>query len=406
MIGPSPITFVAPADSARAVATVYTASLLVLLPVCIAAIAAFLLRHHTAQGRVLVWRSALVALLLVFIGRQFPLHWVAWVVPSAVATPLIALGRVQVTSAPGMPGDGALLVRVVLAAYLAGVALVAASTLVGWRRMRRIARRGTPIRDEGWLRALDDAKRLAGVGRDVRLVTTAELAVPVTWGLMRPIVAIPASAASWDDAGDRRRIVLLHELSHVASLDWTFNLLARVVCALFWFHPAAWWLARRLREDAELACDDRVIGAGVRRSDYAELLLDAADRFLPGSPALALARRAGIRARLAAILDTRRAVAPLGRRWAIVAALITGVVVAPTSAVRLAPSRAVLTTLISDASWETRAYAVVGLARRADSVAVARSVAERDPNPRVRAWARYALEQRADSSRLRAVIPQ
>ena len=53
--------------------------------------------------------------------------------------------------------------------------------------------------------------------------------------------------------------------------------------------------------------------------------------------------------------------------------------------------RDVLTTLMQDGRWESRAYAGVGLARRADSVAVARAAAERDPSPRVRAWARYAL---------------
>jgi len=404
VIAPSPIAFVAPADSARAVATVYTTSLLVMVPVCIAAIAAFLLRRESADGRVLVWRSALIALLLVFVGRHLPLHWIAWVVPSALATPLIALGRVEVTSVPGMTSDAGILVRLVFAAYLTGVVLVLASTLVGWLRMRRIARRGIPVRDDGWLLALAEAKRLARVPRQVRLIATHELTVPMTWGLLKPVIAIPAKATHWDAEGDRRRIVLLHELSHVASLDWVFNVLGRVVCSLFWFHPAAWWITRRLREDCELACDERVIAAGVQRSDYAELLVDAADRFLPSAPALALARRVGLRARLAAILDSRHAVAPLGRHWIVIAALSTGSVVAPASAVQLAPSRAVLTTLVGDARWETRAYAVIGLARRADSVAVARSVAERDPNPQVRAWARYALEQRADAAAPRAII--
>jgi hypothetical protein len=59
--------------------------------------------------------------------------------------------------------------------------------------------------------------------------------------------------------------------------------------------------------------------------------------------------------------------------------------------VRLAPTRGVLDSLMHDARWQTRAYAVVGLAQRSDSLAVARSAAEGDPNPRVRAWARYAL---------------
>ncbi len=74
------------------------------------------------------------------------------------------------------------------------------------------------------------------------------------------------------------------------------------------------------------------------------------------------------------------------------------------SAVQLAPTRSVLTTLMNDARWESRAYAVIGLASRPDSVAVARTAAELDPSPRVRAWARLALSQRADAASLRAIL--
>jgi beta-lactamase regulating signal transducer with metallopeptidase domain len=405
MLAPQPIAFLAPADSAQAVATVYTASLLVVAPLCVAAVAAFLLRRGSAEARVLVWRSALAALLLIFIGRQLPLQWVAWVVPSALATPLVALGRVQVTTAPGAVGHSDLLVRALLVTYLSGMLVVLITTLAASLRMWRIASKATPVRDEDWLNALLEAKRSTGIARRVRFVATSDVPVPMTWGLLRPIVVIPSTALRWD--AERCRIVLLHELSHVAAFDWGFNLLARAACAAFWFHPAAWWIARELRADCELAADDRVIAAGVRRSDYAELLVEAADRFLPPLvPALPLGGRAGLRPRLNAILDTRRVVVPLGRRWAAAAALSTCVVVGPMSVVQLAPTRAVLTTLIGDARWESRAYAVIGLARRADSVAVARNVAERDPNPRVRAWARYALEQRADVPGLRGILHQ
>jgi beta-lactamase regulating signal transducer with metallopeptidase domain len=404
MLAPLPIGFIAPADSAQAVATVYTASLLVMAPVCIAAIAAFALRHQSAAARVLVWRSALAALLLIFIGRQLPLQWVAWVVPSALATPLVALGRVQVTTAPGAAGHSDLLVRVLLAVYLTGALLVATTTFAAWLRMARIATRALAVRDDGWINALREARASTGVARRVQFAATNEVTVPMTWGLFFPVVVIPATALPWD--AERRRIVLLHELTHVASGDWLFNLLARAACAVFWFHPAAWWIARELRADCELACDERVIGAGVRRSDYAELLVQAADHFLPLAPALPLGGRAGLRPRLLAILDARRVIAPLGRRWVVAAALSTGVVVGPMSVVQLAPTRAVLTTLMGDARWESRAYAVIGLAQRADSVAVARSAAERDPSPRVRAWARYALEQRADAANLRGILHQ
>src|SRR5690349_5088589 len=115
-----------PADSARAVSTVYTASLLALLPIALAVIAALSLRRRSAEGRALVWRSAIAALLLLFVGRQLSFHWMDWALPSTLAAPLIALGRVQVTSATiqsvlgdaGQPGISVIIVvRLVLAIY-------------------------------------------------------------------------------------------------------------------------------------------------------------------------------------------------------------------------------------------------------------------------------------------------
>jgi hypothetical protein len=183
-----------------------------------------------------------------------------------------------------------------------------------------------------------------------------------------------------------------------------FGLLARLVFALYWFHPGAWLVARALHDDCEHASDDRVIRSGVRRSDYAELLIVAADDLLP-TPAFALAGRGGLRRRLAAVLDTARDVGPLARGWLGVAAVFTALVAGPMSTVQLAPTRDVLATLMRDSRWESRAYAVLGLAQRPDSVAVAVSAAERDPSPRVRAWARYALRHDAGAE-LRAVLHQ
>jgi beta-lactamase regulating signal transducer with metallopeptidase domain len=383
----SGIPLIAAADSARAVATVYTASLLATLPIILAALGALSLRRAGAEARVLVWRSAMVALLLMFIGRQLPLHWVAWVVPSTLAAPLVALGRVQVTAAESNTA-GRSLVALLFVAYIAGMTIVSLATLAASIRGRRLARRGVELRGD-WRTALDEIRVSLRLRRDVRLVASAEATVPMTWGWLRPVVVIPSSALDWSSS--QRRMVLAHELSHVSSADWMFALAGRVMCALYWFHPGAWWIAARLREDCELACDARVIASGVRRSDYAELLVGAADRFLSLEPALALSQPRGLRGRLAAVLDVRASVAPIARGWIGVAMCGTLAVAGPMSAVQLAPTRAVLTTLMSDARWETRAWAVLGLASRADSVAVARSAAERDPNPRVRAWARYAL---------------
>jgi beta-lactamase regulating signal transducer with metallopeptidase domain len=395
VIAAAGLPFLAPADSARAVTTVYTMSLLAIVPTVLAASAAFALRRSSAEGRTLVWRAAIVALLLLFLGRQLPVHWVAWVVPASIAAPIVALGRLQVTTGGVRISDAAFdaaaantAVDLLLAAYVIGVLLVLLPTLVARRRIHSMVRRSRPLRGS-WTESLEQCSAELGVGRGVRLVVSDEVSVPMTCGVVRPVVLVPRTGLGW--SSEERRMVLIHELAHVRSGDALFKLLARLVCALFWFHPGVWWIARGMREDCELACDDRVIASGARRSDYAELLIGASDALLAPEPALALSRGRGLRARLAAVLDPRHDVRPLRRAWLVPAACGALIVAAPLSAVQLTPSREVLTTLMRDASWESRAYAVIGLAARADSVAVARSAAERDPNPRVRAWARYAL---------------
>jgi beta-lactamase regulating signal transducer with metallopeptidase domain len=397
VIAAAAVPFSVAADSARAVATVYTVSLLATIPLAIVTLSALFVRRTTAEGRTLIWRCAIVALLLVFVGRLLPLHWMAWVVPSALASPLVALGRVQVTSSAlhivnTQGSDGSLaLVRAVLVVYVAGLLMVIVPTIVAATRLRRTARQARPL-DAVWRESIDRACVDLGVTRRIRVVMSTQVAVPLTWGCLTPVIVVPPAALEW--SREQRYMMLLHELSHIRSADWVFKVLARVTCALYWFHPGVWWVAGSLDADGELACDDRVIAAGARRSDYAELLALAADRLLPLYAGLALSTRRGLRPRLRAVLDARRDVRPVARRWTLVAAVSTVTIAAPVSAVQLAPTRDVLTSLMRDTRWETRAYAVIGLASRADSVAVARSAAERDPSPGVRAWARYALDQR------------
>jgi beta-lactamase regulating signal transducer with metallopeptidase domain len=397
------------ADSARAAASVYTASLLATAPIVAAAVGGFALRRATAEGRVLVWRAAVVMLLIAFMGRALPMRLAGWSVPSIVATPLIALGRIQVADLALRAGDardhvavggGSRWIQLAFAAYVGGVLVALLPTAIATLRARRMLRRARALDvDPSWATALADACSRVGLRHAVRLFRSREVSVPMTWGRHRPVIVLPAAADDWTD--EARRIVLRHELAHVRAADWAFGITARVACALFWFHPGVWWIARSMRRDAERAADDRVIASGIARSDYAELLIGAS---VVGAsqiePALALtgAGRGPLRARLAAILDVRHDVRPLARRWALVATAACAVSAVPLAAVEVAPTRDVLARLMRDSRWESRAYAVIGLAHRPDTVAFARSAAELDPSPRVRAWARYALGLRPEAA--------
>ena len=82
----------------------------------------------------------------------------------------------------------------------------------------------------------------------------------VTWGAFFPVILLPAGAGAWH--GDRIRIVLAHELAHLARRDWLIQLLAETGRAVNWFNPLYWVACARLRRESEYACDDIVLDLG------------------------------------------------------------------------------------------------------------------------------------------------
>ncbi|MGQ0647164.1 MAG: M56 family metallopeptidase [Gemmatimonadaceae bacterium] len=399
-----------PSDSARAIGEVYSVSLLTTIPLLIAVLAFVVLRNTGPGTRVLIWRSAIAALVVVSAGRALPFHWMAWVIPEGLAAPLISLGKAQLgvleggASARAATEGGpfhaptAALVHAILIVYWLGVVAVLLPLVVARVGLWRAMLRARVLEGDDWYTLLASARQSTSTRTAVRLRMSDEVRLPVTWGVIRPVILLPRQALGWTRV--QREATLLHELSHVRSADALFGTVGRVVCALYWFHPGVWWVARRFVADAEMACDDRVLMAGVRRSDYAELLARAMHGNVNWSRAgvASLVRRRGIRERLAAIVDGRRVLKGPPRSAVIVAAVLTLGVSLPVSTVRVSPTRDVLTTLMRDVQWQARAYAVVRLAQRRDSVEVARAAARHDPSPRVRAWAEYALAQGVTSA--------
>jgi hypothetical protein len=141
----------------------------------------------------------------------------------------------------------------------------------------------------------------------VTLLRGGPAALPLTWGVLRSVVLLPAEFELWPQ--ERRRAVLLHELAHVRRRDCLTQWLGLVTCAAYWFNPLAWWAVSRLRAEREQACDDLVLETGERPSTYAaELLAVARSRRPAGAlapAALAMARPSGLERRLVAILDAR-----------------------------------------------------------------------------------------------------
>jgi VWFA-related protein len=202
--------------------------------------------------------------------------------------------------------------------------MVQSSVLAG-----RTRRQAAELVEPTWQQEIDDTARTLGLRGRVRLLMSDAVRVPVVHGFRSPAIVLPTSAVQWP--ADRRRAFLLHELAHVRRQDWPVQMLGHVARALYWPHPLAWWVVRRLRAEAERACDDSVLRSGTPASDYAEHLLQAA-RDLGRAPqhaaVVAAVERSHFEDRLLALLDPQVCRRPVdGRRLGLGAAMGLAVVV-------------------------------------------------------------------------------
>ncbi len=224
--------------------------------------------------------------------------------------------------------------------WLLGAGAAVSPVLIGSARVLVLRRRARPIADGGWAALLDELRARLGLVRRVDLLETDATVMPMTWGLLRPVVLLPSASHNW--TAQMRRIVLLHELAHVKRYDVGFQLLARFATALYWFHPLAWYALRRIRIERELACDDCVVHAGERASDYAAELLAVARNYrpIPLAAAVAMAQRSNLEHRIRSLFDRACSHLPISARAARLLFAGMAILVTTIAAVRLAPRAA------------------------------------------------------------------
>ena len=271
------------------------------------------------------------------------------------------------------------LVPVALAVWLAGTLACLLPLLLGRLQLWWAGRRWRRIDGGPWGTLARRAAETVGLRRTVALLQSDGEPMPMVWGTVRPRLLLPASADQW--SADRRWVVLLHELVHVRRHDCLAQLLARLACAVYWFNPLCWVAFKRMQREAEAACDDLVLAAGHRPSDYAQHLLEMASGLdgaaLAACGPIAMARPGKLQGRLRAILDDRRDRRALTRVGALVALALAVAAVVPmsvlTAAGRPAFDKAHVSILVgpSDRPVEAGKAKVLTLDRREDIDALA-----------------------------------
>lgn len=235
---------------------------------------------------------------------------------------VLSLAPWDPTSAPAaMPASMRAVFQAALpwldALWLAGVFFFSLRALGGWWLLRRL-RLYTLEQAPHTLRLhLDVLRRQMGIGRMIDLRLSRRIINPLTAGVLKPWILLPVTALT-ALSPDQLEVVLAHELAHIRRADYFWNLLQTVVETLFFFHPAVWYVSRRVRQEREFCCDDAVVARCSDPSIYASALVRLEEERNAGlrfAMALDGNSRSGLRARILRILghagDEGRAFRPV-----------------------------------------------------------------------------------------------
>ena len=312
----------------------------------VAGLFAFCLRRRSAAVRGFVWSLAIIGCLIIPLFSLVLPKWELGILPEApISIAPSQLSTKSVSSIPIAPippqpnpvtsQSGPLTAMHWtdwIAIVWAGIGLfLLIRLIVGIGAVWHIS-----ARSNNFSRAAEQFRSNWNRRADVRL--SNRITVPMVWGFLRPVILLPVDANHWQT--ERLRTVLLHELAHVERWDWTMQMVAQITCAVYWFNPLVWFAAYWMRIEAEQACDDHVLNAGYRSTDYAQHLLDVTRNVkvakATSRAAVAIARSSKIEGRLRTVLAENLNRHPVTKVAAGIGLLVFICFAVPMGAMRLA----------------------------------------------------------------------
>jgi beta-lactamase regulating signal transducer with metallopeptidase domain len=158
-------------------------------------------------------------------------------------------------------------------AWCCGVALLTLRLLSGWVWVRRLTTRGIRPASASVATMVGRLSKRLHIRRTITLLESAIVDVPTVIGWLKPVVLLPASALA-GLTPEQLEAILAHELAHIRRHDYAVNLLQTLVETLLFYHPAVWWLSRRIRAERENCCDDLAVSLCGDPYTYARALAD------------------------------------------------------------------------------------------------------------------------------------
>jgi bla regulator protein BlaR1 len=231
------------------------------------ALALALLRRRAPETRHTVAWSGLVMMAAVpLVTACLGETSVGWTIRRTVvmsADPRVDLGPL-VERLPGVARDAALL-------WLAGAALGLIRLAIAWRRAQSLRTSRTQDVEADVRVLVTDVARSMAIRSPIDVRYALLVRGPMVVGWSRPCVLLPVGVMTSLSTAEFRS-VMAHELAHVRRRDYIANLAQSVIDRLLFFHPAAWWVSARVREEREYCCDAAAIALGRDPACFARAL--------------------------------------------------------------------------------------------------------------------------------------
>ncbi len=179
-------------------------------------------------------------------------------------------------------------IYLIVTIWIMGVALFILKLLGGISYVYYLRSKLNFPADEYWLDMIEKLGKKAGVKRGIELVESALVRSPLVVGHLKPIILFPIGAINKLNTQEVEAI-LAHEIAHILRNDYIFNIIQSVIEALFYFHPAVWWISANIRNERENSCDDVAIALCGNSMTYAKALVSVQEIAHYRSPQMAMA---------------------------------------------------------------------------------------------------------------------
>jgi beta-lactamase regulating signal transducer with metallopeptidase domain len=213
-------------------------------------------------------------------------------------------------------------------AWLLGVAFFSLRSAGGFLLLERERRRQSAAVSARVLAICQALQRELGMERAIRYCECKWLQAPAVIGWFRPIVLLPVTALT-GLSEEQLQSIIVHELAHIRRLDPFVNVFQIAVETLLFYHPAVWWLNKRIRAEREHCCDDVAVALCGNPVEYARALTLMEE--WRSAPALAMAANRGpLSQRIFRVLGLnsigagRRGIGLTGGLLCLTAALVAG----------------------------------------------------------------------------------